>query len=102
MYIMLVFFGENEGGTLFLQAKILCLGVEYFTITLADDLLRPGKAPAYLPRPWVLADAFLDIDGFKHIKQMLGPRIRHSARYFFGRGLGKSAPMPIKAAPTPI
>ena len=70
--------GNDECGLLFLQAKILVLGIEYLGIAVAVDSLRSRKAGQDLPRSWVIGNLAFYVDG---LDQASAGRLRE-----FGQG----------------
>ncbi len=58
--------GNDKCGLLFLQAKILVLGIEYFGIAITADLLRSRKAGQDLLCSRVIGDLAFYVDGLDH------------------------------------
>ena len=61
-----MFFRQNKGGLLFLQAKILCLGIECLTVTFAGYDACLWKTLPYRDAAWMVEDRLFDVDGLDH------------------------------------
>lgn len=67
-YEIFEFFREDQRRLSFLQAKILRLRVEYFTIPVANDCARRREASADAADASMLLDIFFDINRFDHLR----------------------------------